>query len=89
MVREFVAIFGRPGGKTEALAIFNCCIGSFCDHRAVLTVGAALCISRASRTFYQPSRQTLGCTLLPIAQPTLGGVPAAGHGIARWKPSKS
>ncbi len=52
MVRDLAAISGRRGGKTEALAVFNCWLSALCDHRDVLTpgeVGVALVISRDQR----------------------------------------
>jgi hypothetical protein len=52
MVRELICIFGRRGGKTLALAVFDCWIAALCDHRDVLApgeIGIALIISRDSR----------------------------------------
>ena len=52
MVRELVAIFGRRAGKSLALAVFDCWIAVFCDHRDVLApgeTGVVLCISRDQR----------------------------------------
>jgi hypothetical protein len=52
MVRELIAIFGRRAGKSLALAVFDCWIAVFCDHRDVLApgeTGIVLCISRDQR----------------------------------------
>jgi hypothetical protein len=52
MCRELIVIFGRRGGKTTMLAVFNCWIAALCDHRDVLAPGEkgiALVISRDQR----------------------------------------
>jgi hypothetical protein len=52
MVRELICIFGRRGGKTQALAVFDVWLAALCDHRDVLApgeVGVALLISRDQR----------------------------------------
>jgi hypothetical protein len=52
LVKQFVGIFGRRGGKTFAMAVFMCWIAALCDHHGVLSpgeTGIALCISRDQR----------------------------------------
>jgi hypothetical protein len=52
MCRELILIFGRRGGKTLAVATFNCWIATCCDHRDVLApgeTGICLLISRDQR----------------------------------------
>jgi hypothetical protein len=52
MIKEFVGIFGRRGGKTFAVSVFLAWIAALCDHRAVLApgeTGVALLISRDQR----------------------------------------
>jgi hypothetical protein len=52
LVREFIAIFGRRGGKTFAMAVFLAWIAALCDHRGSLApgeIGVALLISRDQR----------------------------------------
>ena len=52
MVKEFVGIFGRRGGKTFAVSVFLAWIAALNDHRAQLApgeTGVALLISRDQR----------------------------------------
>jgi hypothetical protein len=52
MIREFIGVFGRRGGKSFAMSVFICWLAALCDHRAVLApgeTGVALCISRDQR----------------------------------------
>jgi hypothetical protein len=52
MVKEFIGILGRRGGKSFAMAVFLCWIAALCDHRGVLApgeIGVALLISRDQR----------------------------------------
>jgi hypothetical protein len=51
-VHELVAIVGRRGGKSRAMAVLLCWIAGLCDHRGILApgeTGVALCISRDQR----------------------------------------
>jgi hypothetical protein len=51
-VRELVAIVGRRGGKSRAMAVLLCWLAGLCDHRGMLApgeTGIALCISRDQR----------------------------------------
>jgi hypothetical protein len=49
-VHELVAIVGRRGGKSRAMAVLLCWLASLCDHRGMLAPGElALCISRDQR----------------------------------------
>jgi len=51
-VHELVAIVGRRGGKSRAMAVLLCWIAGLCDHRGMLApgeTGVALCISRDQR----------------------------------------
>ena len=51
-VHELVAIVGRRGGKSHAMAVLLCWIAALCDHRGMLAsgeVGTALLISRDQR----------------------------------------
>jgi hypothetical protein len=52
MVREFIAIAGRRGGKTLALSTFVVWLAALCDYRGILApgeVGIGLLISRDQR----------------------------------------
>jgi hypothetical protein len=52
LVHELVAIVGRRGGKSRAMAVLLCWIAGLCDHRGMLApgeTGVALCISRDQR----------------------------------------
>jgi hypothetical protein len=49
---ELVAIVGRRGGKSRAMAVLLCWLAGLCDHRGILApgeTGVALCISRDQR----------------------------------------
>jgi len=49
MVHEFIAIVGRRGGKSRAIATWMCWLAALCDHRGILSAGergVCLCISR-------------------------------------------
>src|SRR6516162_1255322 len=51
-VHELVAIVGRRGGKSRAMAVLLCWIAGLCDHLGMLApgeTGVALCISRDQR----------------------------------------
>jgi hypothetical protein len=51
-VNELIAIVGRRGGKSFAMATLLCWLAGLCDHRSVLApgeTGVALCISRDQR----------------------------------------
>jgi hypothetical protein len=51
-VHELVAIVGRRGGKSRAMAVLLCWLAGLCDHRGVLAsgeAGVALLISRDQR----------------------------------------
>ena len=52
MIKEFIGIFGRRGGKTFAMSVFLAWLAALCDHRDAMApgeVGVALCISRDQR----------------------------------------
>jgi len=52
LVHEFLAVIGRRGGKSYAMAVWLCWLAGLCDHRGVLAPGergVALCISRDQR----------------------------------------
>jgi len=51
-VHELIAVVGRRGGKSRAMAVLLCWIAGLCDHRDMLApgeTGVALCISRDQR----------------------------------------
>jgi hypothetical protein len=52
LVHEFIAIVGRRGGKSRAMATWLCWLAGLCSHRGTLAPGekgVALCISRDQR----------------------------------------
>jgi hypothetical protein len=52
MVHEFIAIVGRRGGKSRAIATWMCWLAALCNHRGTLSPGergVCLCISRDQR----------------------------------------
>ena len=52
LVHELIAIVGRRGGKSRAIAVWKAWLAGLCDHRAVLApgeIGVCLCISRDQR----------------------------------------
>src|SRR6516165_2897665 len=73
-VHELVAIVGRRGGKSRAMATLLCWLAALCDHRAMLAsgeVGTALLISRDQRI----ARIILGyCEGILEASPYLRGL---------------
>src|SRR6516162_1920924 len=73
-VHELVAIVGRRGGKSRAMAVLLCWLAALCDHRAMLAsgeVGTALLISRDQRI----ARIILGyCEGILEASPYLRGL---------------
>jgi hypothetical protein len=51
-VHELVAVVGRRGGKSRAMAVLMAWLAGLCDHRGVLApgeIGVCLCVSRDQR----------------------------------------